>query len=100
MGWQMDPWGQTQTQHGRGTPQEGSGSVDWFTSTGMRPVPEDLQPYGTGPFIPNNWTRHRLSYPRDPSPVLQRMTEVPINSPAFPKNDLRWLYRPPADEDL
>lgn len=96
----MQPWQRVQPQRGRGTPAEGNGSVDWFTSTGMRPVPEDLQCYGTGPMVPNNWTRHRLTYPRNPTPVLQRCYEVPINSPAFPRNDLRWLYHPPADEDL
>jgi hypothetical protein len=67
---------------------------------GLPTVPEHRQRYGApNGQVPTNWARTRVSYPREPCPVIQRMTQVPVNSPAFPKCDYAWLYPPPEDVD-
>jgi len=65
-----------------------------------RHVPEHLQRYGTGPYLPTHWSRHRMAYARRPQTQMEKMQELPINHPAFPRNDLVWMYNPPAEQDV
>jgi hypothetical protein len=50
--------------------------------------------------IPSNWSRHRLAYPRRQGECTEQLQVTPMGSPAFPQNDGKWYYDPPADEGL
>jgi hypothetical protein len=83
-----------------GADKPAQAAPSWLAWLGLAPVSNCAQHYVAGSTLPNSWSRHRLSYPRTPTRVLQSCYDVPINSPAFPKNDTAWLYNPPADDDL
>lgn len=53
-----------------------------------------------GQSLPTNWTRHRLGYPRRQGECTEECQVTPLSSPAFPKRDADWFYKPPADEGL
>ncbi len=55
--------------------------------------------YGPPGNIPNNWSRHRGSYPRRQGETLSACGRIPMMHPAFPKEDRIWFYTPPADAD-
>jgi hypothetical protein len=50
--------------------------------------------------LPEAWTKHRLGYPKSQFQTFGQMMLTPMNHPAFPKRDICWYYKPPADQDF
>jgi hypothetical protein len=97
--------GQRQDQRGQGDDQykEGLGLDVRLQLGAVQPDDHTRWHYGggqPGEALPTNWSRHRLAYPRRGGQLTEYAAEVPLNTPAFPRNDAPWFYCPPADEGI